>query len=288
MKTILRVLIPLLVLAVTTTSLIPPVAAAAPGFVIVAWGDTLYSIAARNGTSVETLMRANGLPNPNFIYAGQRLAIPAGYGLPGIAPAAPAAASSTYIVNRGDTLAIIAGRYGTSVAALMRVNGIYNPNFIYVGQRLNVPGRSAPPPPQPSNVTTNVPAPGNTAPPPSTGKWIDINVRTQTITAFQGNTPLKSVLVSTGVAWYPTPIGRYKVYMKVQSQAMSGGSGASRYYLPGVPWVMYFTGAYAIHGTYWHSNFGRPMSHGCVNLTIDDAKWFFDWAEMGTPVVTHL
>jgi lipoprotein-anchoring transpeptidase ErfK/SrfK len=50
---------------------------------------------------------------------------------------------------------------------------------------------------------------------------------------------------------------------------------------------MYFTGAYSIHGTYWHHNFGHPMSHGCVNLTIDDARWFYEWAEIGTPVITH-
>jgi lipoprotein-anchoring transpeptidase ErfK/SrfK len=90
------------------------------------------------------------------------------------------------------------------------------------------------------------------------------------------------------VSWYPTSIGRYAVYIKYASQTMSGGYGANAYYLPGVPWVMYFTGSYAIHGTYWHNSFGKPMSHGCVNLTIADAKWFYDWAEIGTPVVTHL
>jgi len=82
-------------------------------------------------------------------------------------------------------------------------------------------------------------------------------------------------------------VGHYKIYMKIPSQTMSGGVGAEAYYLPNVPWVMYFAGANAIHGTYWHHNFGHPMSHGCVNLTIDDAKWFYNWAEIGTPVITH-
>ena len=68
---------------------------------------------------------------------------------------------------------------------------------------------------------------------------------------------------------------------------MSGGYASEYYYLPGVPWVMYFFQGYAIHGTYWHHNFGKPMSHGCVNLTIEDAKWFYNWAEIGTTVVTH-
>ena len=287
MMIILRVLIVLLVLLVTTTSLIPPVAAASPGFVVVTWGDTLYGVAARNGTTVDALLRANALPNPNFIYAGQRLVIPTGYSAPGVPAPVPAASASVYTVNYGDTLATVAARYGTTVAAMMRANGIYNPNFIYAGQRLNVPGRSAPPAPQPPSVPVNPPKPGNSAPAPSDGKWIDINISTQTITAYQGSTPLKSVLVSTGVSWHPTPVGHYKVYMKVASQTMSGGVGAEAYYLPGVPWVMYFAGANAIHGTYWHSNFGHPMSHGCVNLTIDDAHWFYDWAEIGTPVITH-
>ncbi|MBI4788928.1 MAG: LysM peptidoglycan-binding domain-containing protein [Chloroflexi bacterium] len=283
MKPVLRVLLITVSLAILL-SRVPPISAASPGIVVVNWGDTLHAIAARNGTTVEALVRANSLPNSNFIWAGQRLIIPSSSS----APANPAPVTSVYTVARGDTLATIAARFGTTVDALARANGLYNPNFIWTGQRLNVPGRSAPPAPQPGPAPANPPKPGNTAPAPTTGKWIDINISTQTITAFEGTTALKSVLVSTGLAWTPTPIGRYKVYLKVASQTMRGGSGASYYYLPGVPSVMYFTGAYAIHGTYWHRNFGKPMSHGCVNLTIEDAKWFYNWAEIGTPVVTHL
>ena len=288
MKTLVRISMFLMLILVATTSLVPPVAAASPSVVIVNWGDTLYAIAARNGTTIDALMRSNNLPNANFIYAGQRLVLP----IPGSSPSAPVAApvpsGSVYVVNAGDTLATIAGRFGTTVNALMKSNGIYNPNYIYVGQRLNVPGRVTQPSPQQPNVPATPPSSGVSQNAPTTGKWIDVDITRQTITAYQGTTPLKSVLVSTGVAWHPTPIGHYKVYMKIASQTMSGGSGADAYYLPGVPWVMYFTGAYAIHGTYWHQNFGRPMSHGCVNLTIADAKWFYDWAEIGTPVVTHL
>ncbi|MDE3090187.1 MAG: LysM peptidoglycan-binding domain-containing protein [Chloroflexota bacterium] len=287
MKKMLRVPIILFVLLVATTSLMPPVAAASPAFVVVNWGDTLYSVAMRNGTSVDALIRANGLPNPNFIYAGQRLVVPtgsAGWGAPAPIPLV----ASVYTVNYGDTLATIAGRYGTTVAAMLRANNLYNPNFIYAGQRLNLPGRSASLAPQSPSAPANPPAPGNAAPAPTNGKWIDIDISTQTITAYQGSTPLKSVLVSTGVSWHPTPIGHFKIYVKIPSQTMSGGVGAEAYYLPGVPWVMYFAGANAIHGTYWHHNFGHPMSHGCVNLTIDDAHWFYDWADVGTPVIVRL
>jgi lipoprotein-anchoring transpeptidase ErfK/SrfK len=52
-----------------------------------------------------------------------------------------------------------------------------------------------------------------------------------------------------------------------------------------VPYVMYFFEGYGLHGTYWHNNFGHPMSHGCVNLRTPDAKWFYNWAEIGTPVL---
>jgi LysM repeat protein len=285
MKIYLRVLIVILVLLIATTSLIPPVAAASPGFVIVTWGDTLYSVAARTGTTVDALVSANGLPNRNFIYAGQKLIVPANYGSTG--QSVPLPASRVYVVNPGETLASIAARFGTTVSAIMRSNTIYNANFIYSGQRLNIPGNSPVVPPS-STVPVNPPAPGNSAPAPTSGKWIDVNISTQTITAYQGSTPLKSVLVSTGVSWHPTPVGHYSIYVKIPSQTMSGGVGAEAYYLPGVPWVMYFAGANAIHGTYWHHNFGHPMSHGCVNLTIDDAHWFYDWAEIGTPVISHL
>ncbi len=282
MKKSLRTLGVIVLLALATIPA-PRAAAAAPGFVIVTYGDTLYSIAARNGTTVDALIRLNGLPNANFVFVGQRLFVPRAT----TAPSAPVNASSTssvYVVSRGETLATIAARHGTTVSELMRVNGLYNPNFIYAGQRLRIPGRRTLPAPQPATAPTNPPSRGvNPAPAPTSGRWIDIDISAQTTTAYQGNTPLKSVRVSTGLTWTPTPLGRFAIYTKIPSQAMSGPG----YYLPGVPWVMYFTGAYAIHGTYWHQNFGRPMSHGCVNLTIADAKWFYDWAEIGTPVVVH-
>ena len=283
MKTPLHVFVISLVLVVTSLSLVPSAAAASPGFVVVRWGDTLATIAARNGTSIQALIRANALPNANFIYAGQRLIVPTSSSVPISLPYT----GSVYTVSAGDTLVTVAAKFGTTANEVMRANGLYNPNFIYIGQRLNIPGRSVQPAPQAPSAPAPLPAPNTARPAPTAGKWIDIDIGDQRITAYQGTAPLKSVLVSTGVAWHPTPIGHYAVYMKIASQTMSGGSGADYYNLPGVPWVMYFAGANAIHGTYWHHNFGTPMSHGCINLTIDDAKWFYDWAEIGTPVISH-
>jgi LysM repeat protein len=104
-------------------------------------GDTLKNIAARFGTTWQALAALNNLANPNIIYAGQVLLISGGVNPP---PTGPSPSPGTYIVRPGDTLAAIAARYGTTVAAIMSANNLYNPNFIYVGQRLVIP--SGPPP----------------------------------------------------------------------------------------------------------------------------------------------
>jgi len=116
-----------------------------------------------------------------------------------------------------------------------------------------------------------------------TGKWIGINLSRQTLTAYQGSTPVLQAVVSTGTRYYPTPTGRFSIRRKYRSTHMSGPG----YSLPNVPYAMFFVGGYAIHGTYWHSNFGTPMSHGCVNMRTDQAGWLYNWAPLGTPVVVH-
>lgn len=280
MKTIHRSLAFLLVL-VTLFGVPGPAQAAGPSLVIVQWGDTLSAIAARYNTTVDALARANSLPNPNFVYAGQRLTIPTAAPVP-----QPLPASSVYVVQRGDTLTSIARRAGISVDAILRANGLVNPDFIWSGQRLALTTRSVPVSNEP------VPAPGLPASVPAEaggGRWIDVSLSQQRITAYEGAQPVRSALVSTGVAKTPTPVGRFKIYMRYKSQTMSGGSKASNdyYYLPNVPNVQYFYEDYALHGTYWHRNFGQPMSRGCVNLSLVDAEWFFNWADIGTPVVIH-
>jgi putative chitinase len=110
-------------------------------------GDTLSAIASRYGTSVSALARANGISNPNHIRAGQRLTIS---GASGSGAAAPRSGGSSYTVKSGDTLGGIAQRFGTTVSALARANGISNPNRINVGQRLTIPGGSGPSAPAPA------------------------------------------------------------------------------------------------------------------------------------------
>jgi LysM repeat protein len=267
---ILRVAILLVVLVIG-----PGAALAAPndasGVYVVKRGDTLGSIAARNGVSLNALARTNGIANINLIYVGQRLVIP-GKSSAAVAvsrPAAAPAATGVYVVRRGDTLGKIAARYGTSISRLAAINGLANPNHIYVGQRLKVSGKAAPAP--------------KAGPAPTGGKWIDVNLSKQRLTAYVGNTPVFSALISGGLPRTPTVVGRFRVQTKLRSTTMSGPG----YYLPNVPYTMYFYRGYAIHGTYWHNNFGRPMSHGCVNMRTGDAAWVYNWAPIGTPVVTH-
>jgi lipoprotein-anchoring transpeptidase ErfK/SrfK len=246
---------------------------AAPAFAegstthVVRRGENLYRIGLRYGVTVNALVAANGLRNANHVWVGQRLIIPTGS-----SPSPSTPSSGVHVVRRGENLYRIALRYGLSYYTLASANGIVNPNHIYVGQRLKIPGSGSSPSPQPPS-----PSPGGS------GRWIDVNLSAQRLTAYSGSTPVRSTLVSTGLPRTPTVTGSYRIYAKYASSTMSGPG----YYLPNVPYAMYFYRGYSIHGTYWHSNFGRPMSHGCVNMPTSEARWLFYWASVGTLVKVH-
>ena len=133
---------------------------------------------------------------------------------------------------------------------------------------------------QPTAVAANIPAAvtGNGG-----EHWIDVNLSEQRLYAYEGDTLVNSFVVSTGTWQTPTVTGSYKIWVKLRSAAMSGPG----YYLPDVPYIMYFYKGYGLHGTYWHNNFGTPMSHGCVNLTIPDAEWVYNFTNVGTVVNVH-
>jgi len=114
-------------------------------------------------------------------------------------------------------------------------------------------------------------------------RWIDVDLSSQTLTAYEGEEVINSFLVSTGTDAHPTVTGQFHVYVKYRYTDMSGPG----YYLPDVPYTMYFHDGYGLHGTYWHHNFGVQMSHGCVNLATEDAAWLYDWADIGTLVNVH-
>jgi len=113
--------------------------------------------------------------------------------------------------------------------------------------------------------------------------WIDVDLSDQMVYAYVGRELVNSFLVSTGTWRTPTVTGQYRIYVKYRYTDMAGPG----YYLPNVPYTMYFYKGYGLHGTYWHNNFGTPMSHGCINLRTEDAAWLFDFASVGTLVNIH-
>lgn len=130
-------------------------------------------------------------------------------------------------------------------------------------------------------------------------KHIYVNLDTQTLSAYQGDTLFMETPISTGL-WGWTPKGDFTIWTKIRSTRMSGGSGADYYDLPNVPYVMFFANSevpasrgFSIHGTYWHNNFGHAMSHGCVNMKTTDVAKLFAWADepkeggKGTIITIH-
>lgn len=110
--------------------------------------------------------------------------------------------------------------------------------------------------------------------PSDENRWIRVDLSEQMVIAYEHDRPVRGFIISSGLPRTPTVTGEFRIRTKVREQVMSG----ENYYLPGVQWVQYFYADYSFHGTYWHNNFGNPMSHGCLNMTNADAKWLFDWA----------
>lgn len=118
-------------------------------------------------------------------------------------------------------------------------------------------------------------------------RWIDVDLSEQALVAFEGDTPVFETLVSTGMTQYPTVTGQFRIWLRFDSQTMDGSRLGYDYYLENVQFVQYFFEDYALHGTYWHNNFGNPMSHGCVNLSNADAEFLYNFADYGTVVNVH-
>lgn len=112
----------------------------------------------------------------------------------------------------------------------------------------------------------------------TTDIWIGIDLYEQTIIAYEGDTPIFATLVATGLPRWPTYEGTFNVYFRRAREDMSWGTpGDDFYVLEEVPWTMFFDHGRALHGAYWHDGFGYRRSHGCVNMSITDAKWMYDW-----------
>jgi len=127
-----------------------------------------------------------------------------------------------------------------------------------------------------------------------TTKWVDVSILQQTLVLWEGATPVYATLVSTGrdglgdpKTTHSTPTGLFRIYQKHVTTTMDSDMADHEFELRDVPWVMYFNSGYALHGAYWHDDFGRARSHGCVNLSPIDARYVFFWADPSVPEHWH-
>lgn len=179
-----------------------------------------------------------------------------------------------YTVTEGDTLESISLRFGVNWIDLANLNKISNPSYIEVGQILKISHN-------PDDYKNIDPYFIDEIYKAEEGeKHILVVLSEQKLYTYEGDKLLNSYLISSGVAQHPTVTGIFKIWIKLESTRMTGPG----YDLSNVPYTMYFYGDYGIHGTYWHNNFGTPMSHGCVNMSEPDSKEVFDWAEVGNIV----
>ena len=243
------------------------------GYHIVRRGDTLSQIAKDNGMALAELLRFNGLTNSNFIWVGQKVRVTARVAPVKSEKEAEPKLAIIHVFKAGDSLETLAAENSTSVEAILHANGLPHEKFVWVGQRLRIqPGL------KPAALTTN-----QAAAPTDGYRWIEVNLSEQTLTAWQGDAAVMHTYISSGLPNTPTVTGHFKIGTKYSSQRMVGPG----YDLPGVPWVMYFYSGYAIHGAYWHNNFGSPMSHGCVNMSPGESQMLYSWAPAGTEVYVH-
>lgn len=236
---------------------------------VVQAGDHLEKIAVIFRTSLAQLVELNRINPGQRLMAGRELTVP----------------KAIHRVQAGENLGSIAVRYQTTARALSQANRLDDPSLIVPGQEIAIVPPSLA---ERAGLSNAVDATGyhvHTDFPTTTEKWIDVDLSEQRVVAYEGTQPIRAFIVSTGLPDTPTVTGTFRIWAKTIIQDMSGGSRASGnyYYLKDVQWVQYFYEDYAFHGTYWHNNFGRPMSRGCVNMTNEDAKWLFDWASPTQP-----
>ncbi len=253
--------------------------ATSSGTYIVRPGDTLWAIATRHGTTIAAIKQANGLAS-NVIYTGQRLVISGSSGATTRTGTASASSGSqVYSVRRGDTLAAIAYRYGTTASAIARTNGLANPNYIYPGQQLRIPGGSG------------AVAPAAPAAPAAPGgaKRIVVDLSSQRMYVYQNGQLLWNWVVSTGLPGRDTAVGHYKVLNKIPNAYASTWNLQMPYWL-GIYWAGRLqNGIHALpiqsNGQrLWEGYLGQRVSYGCVILGTQNAATLYNWATVGTPV----
>jgi lipoprotein-anchoring transpeptidase ErfK/SrfK len=121
----------------------------------------------------------------------------------------------------------------------------------------------------------------------TTGRWIDVDLAEQILAVYDNYQLVFATVIATGLEPFWTRPGLFQIYIKKETETMRNNDPTDYYYLDNVPWTMYFDKARALHGAYWRTRFGYPQSHGCVNLSVGDAHWLFNWAHEGDYVYVH-
>lgn len=275
-----------------------PLIAATPVIHTVQPGQYLGQIAEIYGVTIEQILSANNIANPNSVYSGQQLQIwtsdisvavveeqeivdePVTEAV--VEEVALATEQVFHTVLQGEYLSAIARSYGIPWTTIAEANNIVDPNRVIPGTSLLIPGADSYI--SNSNLISNVPSISSNLIDPgahwSVGREIVVDLSTQMTYAYENGELKFSALISSGLPATPTVQGEYAIWHKTPAQTMSGPG----YSLPNVQWVMYFYQGYGFHGTYWHNNFGNPMSHGCVNMTNEDAQWLYNFGSLGTNV----
>ncbi len=253
-------------------------------------GDTLFLLAGKHGISLTRLMSINGFTSDEWLSLGQELLVPRALApaarparpVTGLQPAPPVTGMQpggtrpgVHTVQTGELLPDIAQRYGVNPGALARLNDLQNNGALEPGRVLRIPTENA------LELLEGMGQRLDPARYPTlTERWIEVDLNQQMAIAYEGATPVKVFVISSGFGDNPTVTGTFRIWVKIAMQDMQGGSRAAgdAYHVTEVKHVQYFHADYAFHGTYWHSNFGTPMSRGCINMTEEDAEWLFSWA----------
>jgi len=123
---------------------------------------------------------------------------------------------------------------------------------------------------------------------PAKGRWIHVDLSEQTLVAYEGDEPVYATVISSGKEGYEPPTGLFKVQQKYLSTTMSAADPIDGFYeVEEVPWTLYYDGGYALHGAYWHTDFGKVRSHGCTNIAPVDARWLYYWSDPEVPPAWH-
>jgi lipoprotein-anchoring transpeptidase ErfK/SrfK len=118
-------------------------------------------------------------------------------------------------------------------------------------------------------------------------RWIDVNLAEQSLAVYDNYQLVFATVIASGLEPFWTQPGKFQIYKKLETETMRNNDPSDFYYLDNVPWTMYFDGARALHGAYWRTRFGYAQSHGCVNLSVGDSHWLFNWAVEGDWVYVH-